>query len=697
MTRASLLIFVLLALTSCLLTTSFGEYDTNPPDSGLKLYGVSGTVAGLQGGAQVSIVVNGDTAHALSVGNGPFTFPPLITDGATFSVGIQTAPSGYQCSVTNGSGTIAGADATGVLVQCVSTSASLTGLTISAGPLHEAFAPSTLMYTAGPILIRPFIAPSTSTTVTATAVPGATIKVAGADVASGVASQAIPLSASATVTIDVVVTAQDGTTKTQYSISVSGRSNDYFKPSRSSAMAFSNIAVSGDGQTIAVGATQESSNATGVDGDQTNTSQPYAGAVYVFVRSGQTWTQQAYIKASNTGHYNYFGGALALSNDGNTLAVGAYGESSTSTGINGSQTQASYGYSGATYVFTRSAGTWTQQAYVKASNTANYAYFGWSVALSGDGTLLAVGSFYESSNATGINGSQFNNFAPSSGAVYVFKYAGVWTQQTYIKASNTRSGAAFGYSVAFSRDGSTLVAGSPYENSNATGINGNQSDQSQFYAGAAYVFANLGSTWTQQAYVKASNTNFENELGNAVALSDDGNTLAVGSYGEQSSSTGVNGNQTPNSSYYFAGAAYVFARVSSIWTQQAYVKASNTAANYDFGNTIALAGDGNTLVVGSKQEGSGAVGINGDQTDNSEDNAGAAYAYTRSGPTWTQRSYIKASNTRYNSYFATSLGLSSDGLTLAIGAPGDRSNATGVNGDQSNASAKGSGAAYVFF
>lgn len=684
MTR-TLLVFVLLALTSCLLTTSFGEYDTNPPDSGVKLFGVSGTVAGLDTSAQVSIVVNGDTAHALSVGNGPFTFPPLITDGATFSVSVQSSPSGYQCSVTNGSGTIAGANATGVLVQCVSTSASLTGLTISAGALHEAFAPATLAYTAGPVLIRPFIAPSTTTTVTATAVPGATIKVDGADAASGAPSQAIQLSASASVTIDVIVTAQDQKTQTHYSIVVSGRSNDYFKPSHSSAMAFANVAVSGDGQTIAVGATQEASNATGINGDQTNTSQPYAGAVYVFVRSGQTWSQQAYIKASNTGHYNYFGGTLALSNNGDTLAVGAYGESGTSTGINGNQTQANYGYSGAAYVFTRSAGTWSQQAYVKASNTANYAYFGWSVALSGDGTLLAVGSLYESS------------IAASSGAVYAFKYAGSWTQQALVKASNARASAAFGYSVAFSRDASSLAVGSPYESSNATGINGNQADQSEFYAGAVYVFANGGTTWNQQAYVKASNTNFENEFGNSVALSDDGSTLAVGSYGESSASTGINGSQTPNTSYYFAGASYVFTRVSSVWSQQAYVKASNTAPNYDFGNVVALSGDGNTLVVGCKQEGSGAVGINGDQTDNSEDNAGAAYAFTRSGPTWTQRSYVKASNTRYNSYFATSLGLSSDGLTLAIGAPGDRSNATGVNGDQSNASAKGSGAAYVFF
>ena len=112
-----------------------------------------------------------------------------------------------------------------------------------------------------------------------------------------------------------------------------------------------------------------------------------AGAVYVFIRNGTVWSQQAYIKASNAGSGDRFGNSVALSGD--TLAVGAYREESSATVINGDESDNSLTEAGAVYVFTRSGGTWSQQAYIKASNTGSGDRFGWSVALSGD--TLAVG------------------------------------------------------------------------------------------------------------------------------------------------------------------------------------------------------------------------------------------------------------------------------------------------------------------
>ena len=125
------------------------------------------------------------------------------------------------------------------------------------------------------------------------------------------------------------------------------------------------MAVSGD--TVVVGASQEDSNATGINGDQSNNSADTAGAAYVFVRSGATWTQQAYLKASNTDAVEYFGYSVAVSGD--TVVVGAYGEDSNATGINGDQSDNSADFAGAAYVFVRNGATWTQQAYLKASNT----------------------------------------------------------------------------------------------------------------------------------------------------------------------------------------------------------------------------------------------------------------------------------------------------------------------------------------
>src|SRR3989454_9894418 len=129
------------------------------------------------------------------------------------------------------------------------------------------------------------------------------------------------------------------------------------------------VALSGDGNTLAVGAPYESSGAKGSNGNQNDNSIYSAGAVYVFVRRNNAWSQQAYIKASNAGQSDKFGFVVSLSQDGNTLAVSAPGEGSAAKGINGDQKDDSIPEAGAVYVFTRTGNNWTQQAYIKASNT----------------------------------------------------------------------------------------------------------------------------------------------------------------------------------------------------------------------------------------------------------------------------------------------------------------------------------------
>src|ERR1041385_2121469 len=171
------------------------------------------------------------------------------------------------------------------------------------------------------------------------------------------------------------------------------------------------VAVSADGNTMAIGAPHESSGAKGVNGNQNDTSAYDAGAVYVFTRNGVGWSQQAYLKASNTARGAEFGHGVALSADGNTIAVSAYFESSGATGINGNQVDESVPQAGAVYVFTRRGTTWSQQAYIKASNTGEAGVgdqfgegdqFGFSLALSGDGNTLVAGATGEDSKAAEI-------------------------------------------------------------------------------------------------------------------------------------------------------------------------------------------------------------------------------------------------------------------------------------------------------
>ena len=167
----------------------------------------------------------------------------------------------------------------------------------------------------------------------------------------------------------------------------------------------------------------------GTSAEQADNSADSAGAVYLFTRSDGTWAQQAYVKASNTSAQDFFGISVALSADGNTLAVGAIGESSAATGVNGNQADNSADSAGAVYLFTRSSATWTQQAYVKASNTGCSDGFGQTVVLNSDGNTLAVGAIGESSAATGVNSPMLDASAPGAGAVYLFSRSGtVWSQ-----------------------------------------------------------------------------------------------------------------------------------------------------------------------------------------------------------------------------------------------------------------------------
>ncbi len=407
------------------------------------------------------------------------------------------------------------------------------------------------------------------------------------------------------------------------------RQQAYVKASNTEAgdLFGSALSLSADGDTLVVSAPQESSSATGIDGDQADNSAPKSGAVYVFSRSGNSWSQQAYVKASNTQASDDFGAALSLAADGNTLAVGAFFEASGATGIDGDQADNSAPESGAVYVFTRSGANWAQQAYVKASNAEAVDAFGHALSLSGDGNTLAVGAPFESSHATGVGGDQTDNSASKSGAVYVFIRSGsTWSQEVYVKASNAQAGDGFGSFLGLSNDGDTLAVAAPFESSNATGLSGNQGDNSAVSSGAVYVFNRDSAAWRQQAYVKASNTQANDRFGWSLSLSGDGATLAVGAIYESSAAVGIGGDQTDNGASR-SGAVYVFTNGGSGWRQQSYVKAPNTQERDLFGYAVGLSANGDTLGVGATEESSGATGIDGNQTYDSAATSGAVYLY----------------------------------------------------------------------
>ncbi len=418
------------------------------------------------------------------------------------------------------------------------------------------------------------------------------------------------------------------------------------------------LALSADDSTLAVGAPNEDGGSVS-NGDQSSNSASDAGAVYVFARSGSSWMQQAYLKASNVGATDVFGARTALSADGSTLAVAADREDTAGIMINAPSNESAMD-SGAVYVFARIGTTWTQQAFVKPSNSMVGNRFGSSLALSDDGATLAVGDAFE--------------------GVYVFTRTGVvWSEQAIVQASNAGNSDHFGESVALSGDGSILAAGAPGEDGSATGINGDENSNSELDAGAVYTFKRDGASWPQVAYIKASNPRSGDQFGAVVSLSVDGGLLAVAAPFEDESADA-------------SGAVYVF-RSEPQWTQQAYLKAANPGMTDQFGASLAISST--NLVVGAYLEDSSATGIDGDPSNDFIPDAGAAYLFSPSGDTWTQSAYIKASNAGRSDVFGASVAIARDG-TVAIGGPFEDSGTMGVDGVQVSEAVSDSGAAYVF-
>ena len=302
-----------------------------------------------------------------------------------------------------------------------------------------------------------------------------------------------------------------------------------------------------------------------------------------------------------------------------------------------------------------------QADYLKAPSPQVLENFGGAMAVSGN--TLVVGT----PNDRDVDMTYGGAF------VYVRGQDGNWALQAHLRGSNTEGGAGpappvpfltphtDGFGLAVAIDGNTIVVGAPHEDSAATGVNGNQADNSAGNAGAAYVFVrDGGGNWTQQAYLKASNTDSGDGFGGAVGIS--GNIIVVGAVGEASNATSINGNQADNS-VQSAGAAYVFVRDGGgNWTQQAYLKSPDTPSagtilpnpTYQppggFGASVAV--DGNTVAVGAP------YGYPGSTT-----------VFTSVDDIWAIQGHFKVStgDTFQSDAFGFSLALSDD--TLLVGAP----------------------------
>jgi hypothetical protein len=378
-----------------------------------------------------------------------------------------------------------------------------------------------------------------------------------------------------------------------------------------------------------------------------------------------------YVKASNTGPgRDQFGWVVAA--DGDTVVVGAPFED----GDGDALTDA-----GAVYVFVRAAsGAWSQQALLRSSNLDSRDFFGMSVAIDGD--TIVVGAIGEAS----ASGDPADDTLTRAGAAYVFVRTGTsWAQQAYLKSPAPGFSDLFGEVVAIAAD--TIVVGARGEDSAAIGIGGDFANEGASGSGAAFVFVRSGTSWARQAYLKASNTGVGDAFGFNVAIS--GDTIAVSAPAEDSASATNPANNGATDS----GAVYVFTRSGSAWSQQAYLKASNTGAGDELGLFVAIAGD--TVVAGAPMEDGSSRGIGGDELDDGAPDSGAAYVFTRAGATWIQVEYVKASNSDPYDLFGLAIAIAGD--VMIVGSRGEQGDATGIDGDPSRNALAQAGAAYLLF
>jgi len=400
-------------------------------------------------------------------------------------------------------------------------------------------------------------------------------------------------------------------TETRITAIANLNSSDYF--GRASGL-------SSDGKYLIVAAPGEDSASVG---GSSGISSADSGMISIFNESGGTWSLQQRLKYSGSQDYG-FGQSASLNSDGTYAIIGA---------------NVNTDYAGTAHIYTRSGSTWTHQQQITGSDTANGDQFGAGfVSLNSDATYAVVaGKYHRTSGIT------------NAGALYVFTRSGsTWTQQQKITVSSPEFNHQLGADGQMSSDGNYIIASGSGDSS---------------YSGAAFVFNRSGSTWSQQAKLVSTDLDANDSFGNSASINSDGTYAVVGCAGEDG---GV------GSPLAQAGAAYVFTRSGSTWTQQAKLVASDQSASVYFGRAVKISNDGNFIFVSASRDA-------GSQ--------GAGYLFSRSGSTWTQLKKLTPA-TRINQMYLgeyNNLGISNDGSIVSIGAHNETVN-----------SESGAGAMYVF-
>src|SRR6056300_1717713 len=323
------------------------------------------------------------------------------------------------------------------------------------------------------------------------------------------------------------------------------------------------VGISSDGNTVVVGARKADGTSPDANFD--------SGAAYIFTKSGGSWDTGTRIVASDAQAGDYFGRTVAISGDGNTVIAGAYYEDGPPS--------SPVGNSGSAYIFTRTNGSWDTGTKITNPDPGPNDYFGFGIALSGDGNTAIVGAYQDDGPPSAP--------APDSGSVYIFtRTNGSWDTGTKIRAPNPGPGDWFGFIVSISSDGNTFITGAFNEDGPPSAPISNQ--------GAAYIFTRTNGSWDTGTKIEASDRQQDDYFGVNVAISGDGNTAIVGANYEDG---------PPSEPVDRQGAAYIFTRTNGSWDTGTKIEASDAQLYDHFGSGVAISSDGSTAIVGAYNEG----------------------------------------------------------------------------------------------
>jgi hypothetical protein len=359
----------------------------------------------------------------------------------------------------------------------------------------------------------------------------------------------------------------------------------------------------------------------------------------------QNWNQIIKLVASDRAQADYFG--ISVDIDGDYAVVGSYYDDEDESGNNYILN------SGSVYVFKLTAGVWTQQQKIVASDREAGNNFGRSVAI--DKEYIVVSTISESEDANG------NNTIASAGAAYIFKLENdIWTQKQKIVASDRQDGDYFGWSVAISEN--HIVVGAYAEDHDENGQNLLSN------AGSAYIFELSNGIWTQQKKIVASDRESGQRFGCSLAI--DGDYIIVGAYSDDISSTFTD-----------VGAAYIYKSENGNWIEKQKIMASDYDGMDYFGWSVDIEND--HIIVGAYNESQDTSGAN------TMSSSGSTYVFKLGNDgIWTQKQKLIASDRAEGDHFGYNVKISGD--KILIGANWEDEDSSGAN------TVLNAGSAYIF-